>query len=105
MSKPDPRLQAGEGEAAEERDRLSSLKRRLQVQCQDLSQNERWKVTEGDIQCWLQVHTGECICTHVHMLHTHVPESSTVRDFLSFFISKWDVKAEVSLSGSARQNY
>lgn len=45
VSKPDPRLQAREGEAAEERDRLtgsqSNLKRRLQVQCQDLSQNER----------------------------------------------------------------
>lgn len=109
MSKPDPRLQAREGEAAEERDRLSggqsSLKRRLQDQCQDLSQNERWKVTEGDIQRWLQVHTGECICTHVHMLHPHVPESSTAHNFLSFFISKWDVKAEVSLSGSVRQNY
>lgn len=91
MSKPDPRLQAREGEAAEERDRLSgsqcSLKRRLRVQCQDLPQNERWKVTEGDIQCWLQAHTGECICTCVHMIHLHVPESSTARGFLSSLVN------------------
>lgn len=83
----------------------ASPKRRLQVQCQDLPQKERWKVMEGDIQCWLQAHTGECICTGVHMLHLHVPQSSTTRDFLSLFISKRNVKAEVSLSVSVRQNY